>query len=222
MKKPAFFMFFLFVSGLGLFAQNRGVSLQATAGLNSAVGKQWAVFIAIDYYQEWGPLKEPVKDAKEIRDILLEYYYIDEVRELYDRDATTAGIRLLLIGLRSEVGINDSVFVFYAGHGHFDPDTNTGFWIPKNGGRNLKEQTNWLPNIQVRNLLTQLPAKHVFLVSDSCFSGDILYADRGEPVVIDVNYYRRAYDLVSRQVMTSGASEKVPDSSDAKNTEFWA
>ena len=115
----------MLVYGLGLFAQDRSVSLpiQAAAGLNSAVGKQWAVFIAIDYYQECGPLKEPVKDAKEIRDILLENYYIDEVRELYDRDATMAGIRSLLIGLRSEVEINDSVFVFYAGHGHFDPDT---------------------------------------------------------------------------------------------------
>jgi hypothetical protein len=155
-----------------------------------------------------------VKDAKEIRDILRESYYIDELRELYDSDASAAGIRQLFSNLRPQVGRDDSVFVFYAGHGHSDDLTNTGSWIPADGGRDLFAQANWLPNIQIRNMLQALPAKHVFLISDSCFSGDMLDASRGAGPVIDSNYYRRAYSLVSRQVMTSGASETVPDASE--------
>ena len=202
----------LFVGGI--FAQDRGLSLQVVSGLDSPVGKQWAVFIAIDRYQEWGPLNNPVRDAREIRDILLEFYHIDEVRKLYDHSATAEGIRQLFVNLRSQVGINDSVFVFYAGHGYTDPHTNTGSWIPTDGGRNTMAQANWLPNIQVRNLLAQLPAKHVFLIADSCFSGDILDITRGAPPRIDINYYRQAYSRVSRKVMTSGASEAVPDASE--------
>jgi formylglycine-generating enzyme required for sulfatase activity len=76
------------------------------------------------------------------------------------------------------------------------------------------EQARWLPNIQVRNMLDALPAKHVFLVSDACFSGDILNAQRGAGPLINSDYYRRAYAKVSRQVMTSGASESVPDASE--------
>jgi hypothetical protein len=212
--RSLFTAFLLLISAFSLSAQSRGVSIRENADLNSAVGKQWAVFIAIDRYQEWGPLKNPVKDAKEIRDILLETYYVDEVHELYDQEATAAGIRQLLTGLASQVVKDDSVFIFYAGHGYLDTYSKTGFWIPSNGGRDLMAQANWIPNIQIRNLLDQLPAKHVFLISDSCFSGDILNANRGTPVQIDSAYYRQAYDKVSRQVMTSGASEEVPDASE--------
>jgi len=208
------FVFLAILPLAGLFAQNRGISLQQAAGLDSAVGKQWAVFIAINRYQEWPPLTNPVRDAKEIRDILYENFYIDEVRELYDELATAAGIRQLLVNLRSQTGKDDSVFVFYAGHGHTDLNTNTGSWIPADGGRNEMAQTNWLPNIQVRNMLSQLPAKHVFLISDSCFSGDILDTNRGAAPQISSDYYKRAYSRVSRQVMTSGASETVPDASE--------
>jgi tetratricopeptide (TPR) repeat protein len=196
-----------------LSAQSRGASLEAAVGPGVTVGKQWAVFIAVDRYREWGPLGNPVRDAREIRDILREHYYIDEVRELYDGNATGANIRRLFAELRAQTGRDDSVFVFYAGHGYTDEITKSGSWIPTDGGTDLLAQTNWLPNIHVRNMLDALPAKHVFLVSDACFSGDILNAQRGVPR-INSDYYRRAYAKVSRQVMTSGASESVPDTSE--------
>ena len=213
-----FFMaFYLLVFAFfSLPAQDRGLAVVAKEYLGPSVniGKQWAVFIAIDRYQEWGPLTNPVRDAKEIRDILQEFYYIDEVRELYDREATAAGIRQLLVNLRSQVGANDSVFVFYAGHGYTDPNTNTGFWIPSDAGQDQMRQSNWLPNIQVRSMLSMLNAMHVFLISDACFSGDILNLTRGSGPVIDNEYFRSAYSKVSRQVMTSGSSEEVDDFSE--------
>jgi hypothetical protein len=197
-------------------AQDRGFTAAAskTLGTGALVGRQWAVFIAIDRYQEWGPLSNPVRDAREIRDILTQHYYIDEVRELYNQDATAANIRRLFEDLRRQTALNDSVFVFYAGHGQTDEITKSGSWIPVDGGRDQYAQANWLPNIQVRNMLTALPARHVFLIADACFSGDILDTNRSASPRIDSEYYRRAYSRVSRQVMTSGASESVPDSSE--------
>jgi formylglycine-generating enzyme required for sulfatase activity len=195
-------------------AQDRGFRTAAAVGPDVVIGKQWAVFIAIDRYQEWSPLNNPVKDAREIRDILVERYFIDEVVELYDTDATAANIRRLFADLRTRTDINDSVFVFYAGHGQTDAVTSTGSWIPVDGGRDQLAQANWLPNIQIRNMLSALPAKHVFLVADACFSGDMLDTSRGASPEINSEYYRRAYSRVSRQVMTSGASETVPDTSE--------
>ncbi|MDR3343665.1 MAG: SUMF1/EgtB/PvdO family nonheme iron enzyme [Treponema sp.] len=223
-----------------LAAQDRRgieVILADAVGKDAVVGKQWAVFIAIDRYQEWKPLSNPVKDAREIRDILTEHYFIDEVKELYDREATAANIRRLFAELKRKAGVNDSVFVFYAGHGHTDDMTNTGFWIPADAkkdvlaqanwppnitgfwipadaGKDVFAQANWLPNIQVRNMLAALRAKHVFLVSDAYFSGDILDTNRGPLPQIDREYFKQAYSRVSRQVMTSGASENVPDASE--------
>jgi len=210
----AIFMFGAVCFNITAQAKTRGGDLEVAVGTNVNVGKQWAVFIAIDKYQEWNPLKNPVKDAQEIKNILLENYYIDEVRELYDTDATNNGIRQLLVGLRQQLDKNDSVFVFFAGHGHTDRETNTGFWIPADGQNINRGQANWLPNGQIRNMISLLPAKHVFLVADSCFSGDILDINRSASPRIDSDYYRRAYALVSRKVMTSGSSESVPDASE--------
>jgi hypothetical protein len=51
------------------------------------------------------------------------------------------------------------------------------------------------------------------LIADSCFSGDILNPTRGATPAITNEYFRNAYARVSRQVLTSGASESVPDES---------
>ena len=180
----------------------------------SPQGKQWAVFIALDEYKEWGWLEYPVKDSQEIKKILLDHYYIDEWRELYNRDATRAAIVRLFIELQDKTGPNDSVFVFHAGHGINEEKTKTTAWIPYDGGpeADIYTQANWLSHLQIRSMLDSLKARHVFLISDSCFSGDLLDAKRGTTETI-INY-PAAYDSVSRQAMSSGASEGVDDVSE--------
>jgi len=216
MKKTIITVMLIFFLALNISAQNRGFRVVAEDDLGAQVqiGKQWAVFIAIDKYREWAALANPVKDARELRNILVQNYFIDEVRELYNEQATAENIRRLFADLRRLVEINDSVFVFYAGHGYTDELTKSGSWIPTDGGKNEMAQANWLPNIQVRNMLTALAARHVFLIADACFSGDILDISRGSAPEITSDYYRRAHSRVSRQVMTSGSSESVPDASE--------
>lgn len=171
LRTAAVIFFLCFSSVITVEAQNRGLEVAAAADLGDdvSIGKQWAVFIAIDRYKEWGPLSNPVKDARELKNILIENYYIDEVRELYDEDAMATNIRKLLVDLRQEVKMDDSVFVYYAGHGIMDENTNTGSWIPVDGRRDRFEQINWIPNIQIRNMLSMMDAKLMFLISDSCF-----------------------------------------------------
>ena len=113
----------------------------------TASGKQWAVFIAIDEYREWEPLLYPVKDVKEVKNILLENYVVNEVRELYNRDATAAAIRRLFIELQDKTGPSDSVFVFHAGHGINEGKTRTPAWIPYDAGEDIYTQANWLSHL---------------------------------------------------------------------------
>jgi len=178
----------------------------------TASGRQWAVFIAIDNYREWTPLLYPVKDAREIKDILLKNHVINETRELYNKDAIAAAIRKLFIELQDKTGPNDSVFVFHAGHGINEDRTRTPAWIPYDGGVDNLAQANWLSHLQIRSMLDSVKARHVFLISDSCFSGDLLDSARG--AVATVINYPAAYDKVSRQAMSSGASEQVEDASE--------
>jgi hypothetical protein len=208
-------IFFIFI--IYIHAQdNRGleVSIKELGLKQNVIGKQYLVIIAIDKYEKWFPLKNPVKDAKEIKNILTSLYYIDEVIELYDKEATKANIIRLFEKLVSKLKVVDSLLIFYAGHGYLDEITDTGFWIPVNAGTDVYAQANWLPNAQIRGLISKLKSSHICLITDACFSGDILNSTRGISPTINNDYFKKAYERTSRQVLTSGASETVPDRSE--------
>ncbi len=216
MKNRVFnIIFFLFIICFILPAENitdRGLIVKVKAlNENAVAGRQYIVFIGIDRYKHWNALKNPKKDAVEIKGILTSRYYIDNVVELYDEDATKAGIIRLFRTLIADTKPEDSVFIFYAGHGHLDNMSDTGFWIPVDGGIDIDEQENWLPNNQIRGYISKMKARHIALFSDSCFSGDILNPVRSIAPEITNDYFQKAYSRVSRQVLTSGASETVPD-----------
>jgi len=50
----------------------------------------------------------------------------------------------------------------------------TGFWIPSDGGKDIMSQDRWIGNTQIRNFMTLIKARSLVLISDSCFSGDLL------------------------------------------------
>jgi beta-xylosidase len=216
MKKIIYvFLAILIFLSPGLFAQGRGLSLLVKdLGPNTRAGRQYLLLVAIDKYKSWPPLKNPVNDAREIKEILTSRYFIDETIELYDESATKANIIKTFESLQSRLQVNDSLLVVYAGHGHIDKTTNSGFWIPVNAGTDKYEQANWLPNTQIRGLISNIKAIHLLIVSDSCFSGDLLNSSRGLPDEINIEYFKRSYNRISRQILTSGASETVPDESE--------
>jgi Tol biopolymer transport system component len=195
--------------------KDRGIEVRVRelGGEYAVDGKRFAVLIAVDRYRNWIPLKNPVKDAREIKSILERRYYFDEVIELFDDQATKAGINRLFGKLIERLKPEDSVFIFFAGHGYLDPLSQTGFWIPVDGGTDRFSQENWIPNSQIRGFMASMKSRHVALASDSCFSGDILNPSRGIQGEINNEYFKNAYRRVSRQVLTSGASEPVPDAS---------
>ncbi len=177
-------------------------------------GRQYLVVIAVSQYEQWSPLASPVKDAREIKDILLSRYRIDRLFELYDKQATKANILRLLVRLQQEIKVDDSLLILYAGHGHLDRSSSIGFWIPANAGIDIYEQQNWLPHTQLRGLLANFKAAHLFVISDSCFAGDLIQATRSLPDAANPEFLQKAYAQVCRQVLTSGATEAVPDTSD--------
>ncbi len=215
-KRIVFFLTaLLFIASIQA-EETRGltVSLKELGLKENLVGRQYLVMIAVDRYEKWLPLKNPVKDAREVKNILTSLYYIDEVIELYDKEATKANIMKLFEKLASRLTVTDSLLLYYAGHGYLDKITDTGFWIPVNGGTDVYAQENWLPNTQIRGIVSRLKASHICLIADACFSGDILSSTRGISPTIDNDYFKKAYERTSRQVLTSGASEAVPDKSE--------
>ena len=203
-----FFSAFVFFS---LYSQNKNnKEFYNTIKL----GKQWLVIIGINNYLEWNNLQYPADDAKKIKNILKKKYQIDNVLELYNQQATKENIIKIFFQLQQETSLDDSILIYYAGHGYFDEVTNNGFWIPADGGKDRFKQKNWLANSLLKGLISNIKAQHILLLSDSCFSGNILSINRGQQLIINNDYFHKAYQRTSRQVLTSGARETVPDFSE--------
>lgn len=202
---------------------SRGIRVELISPTGERVtGNQWLFVIGIDTYIEWPRLKTAVNDARSVKNVLLSRYHFnsDHLIELYDEDATRANILSKLRWLARNIIEDDSLFIFYAGHGHLDPITKSGSWIPVESG--TKDVSAWISNNDIKNYLRidAIKAKHILLVSDSCFSGDFFRGHRGKlPEVTDA-VIKKAYTLSSRQALTSGGLEPVSDAGFGNNSVF--
>jgi hypothetical protein len=185
-------------------------------------GRLWLLTIGIKSYIHWPKLKTAVNDARAIKSVLLDRYHLNEeqVIELTDENATRKGILSAFRKLAKNVRLEDSLLVFYAGHGHIDAITGKGSWIPVESG--TEDPSNWISNRDITDYLNinAIKAKHVLLVSDSCFSGDFFRGSRGGTPLIDDAFLKKAYTRSSRQVVTSGGMEPVSDAGFGGNSVF--
>jgi hypothetical protein len=204
-----------FCSGNVFSEPERGFTLKEDLSeLQVEIGLQYAVIIGINNYQSWLPLQNPVKDARELKEILQTKYYLNTIYELYNEKATKANIIKLLDYLKNTLTSKDSLLIFFAGHGYFDGTTQSGYWIPVDGDRDPVKQSNWISNNIITQYIAGMNTRHVLLIADSCFSGTLIQQSRGPVPTIDNDYFKKAYSRIARQVITSGELEAVPDSSE--------
>ncbi len=223
--RSATFLCALLLCVLTSFAatDQRGLAVRPKAPTGETVkGEQWVLAIGIDSYLSWPRLKTATNDAKALKSVLLERYYVDpsHVIELYDENATRKNILGTLRDLSRKVKPEDSLLIFYAGHGHVDSITKKGSWIPVESGTD--DPSAWISNQDVKDYLNidAIKAKHVLLVSDSCFSGDFFRGTRGALPEVTDTVIKKAYQLSSRQAITSGGLEPVSDAGFGGNSVF--
>ena len=170
-----------------------------------AIRKRVALLIGNNAYSNSVPLLEtPIADVERIAEILRARYGY-EVTVV--KNATKANTARALNQLAANVRPEDSVLVFYAGHGYLMNDTNMGYWLPVDAS--AKTAANWISNEDISRFLTAIPARQLILVSDSCYSGTLTREFRvtggGEVDPDDVLRKR------SVLVLTSGGDEPVAD-----------
>lgn len=159
-------------------------------------GEYWALIIGIDKYQSAPPLESAVKDALGVRDVLAERYGFEPQRtiELLDEEATRTNVEDALYRLGRQADVEDSVLIYYAGHGQYDEEGSLGWWVPVDG--DPKRPGTFITNASIRDYLKGMKARHVYLVADSCFSGT-LFGTRALPPITD-QWYSRLYTKRSR------------------------
>ena len=201
----------------------RGLKVAPISPVGKEVkGDNWLFVIGIDTYIKWPRLETAVNDAKSVKNVLLSRYHFDKkyLIELYDEQATRRNIIKKLRHLAQKVDGDDSLVIFYAGHGHLDSITKEGSWIPVES--DTENSAAWITNHDIRNYLKVdvIKAKHILLVSDSCFSGDFFRGRRGKLPKVTSAVIKKAWQLTSRQAITSGGLEPVSDAGFGNNSVF--
>jgi uncharacterized caspase-like protein len=152
------------------------------------------------------PLETPIGDIEAVGKILTERFGY-EVRIV--RNAAKSDMVHALNRLGTEVSVDDSVVVFYAGHGYLMDDTKMGYWIPVDAS--VKTAAKWISNSDIAKFLTQIPARQLILISDSCYSGTLTKEQKMQTA--DGSSVSRDEIARKRSVlaMSSGGDEPVSD-----------
>ena len=185
----------------------------SVGGEDLAVGNYRLLAIGIDEYLAADlRLRTAVAGARALREILVKDYTFlpDHCQLLLDAQATRAGIIDALRGLARTAVPEDSILIYYAGHGQVDTMTREGSWVPADATAATPDK--WISNDEIKKLIGAMKARHVLLISDSCFAGDFFKRDlnpRG--IKIDDAGLRRAFSRPSRAAMTAGGIEPVVD-----------
>lgn len=172
------------------------------------LGRYHALIISNQNYKQLSPLKTPHGDADALA-MLLRNDYGFKVTAL--RDTNRAGTLDALDQFVEKLTPNDNLLIFYAGHGHLDPATGEGYWLPVSASP--RRRSEWISNSDITDTLRATVAKHVLVISDSCFSGTL---SRSASAGLNVNKDKRSYfaklaSRNSRTALSSGGLEPVDD-----------
>nr|WP_246307655.1 caspase family protein [Azospirillum melinis] len=165
-----------------------------------------ALMIAVDSYRDGAipALATPDADIKAVGKALNDHLGY-ETRVL--RNPTKAQIGEALRKLGREVGEQDQVMVYYAGHGYELAETGTGYWLPADA--ETTSARNWVSNNDIGRFLSRMPAKHVMVVSDSCYSGAFTKEQK-----VDASRLANETEIRQRRsvmALSSGGDEPVAD-----------
>jgi len=199
-------------------AQTPGTSLNRT-------GKDYALLFATDDYDHWPHLNNPIDDAQAIAYELKNYYGFEtEVLKNQKREEILA--TLLRYKREKKYTEDDQLFIFFSGHGAFSEEFKEGYVIAGDSSEKDELGETYIPHSLLRRLVDLIPCNHILLVLDVCFSGTIdefIARRRGNDEYEDTTNYefiKRKMQFKTRQFLTSGGKEYVPDGRPGQHSPF--
>lgn len=173
----------------------------------------YALLIAVEEYKDSTivSLSEPLKDALQLKDILVRYYTFDSTDVTVLKNPTFEDLTIAFDELSHRITPDDNLLIFYAGHGYFDEKTNIGYWLPSDAQE--KNRARWFRNSTLVENIGAINSKHTLLIADACFSGGI-FKTRSAGALNNASVeYANMIKRASRKAMTSGSLTTVPDKS---------
>src|SRR5690606_37472620 len=141
---------------------------RAPAPKAADLGRFHALVIGNNSYQSAGyaRLQSAVEDATAVAQVLRDRYDY-KVRLLLN--GTRFEMLSALNEMREELGENDNLMIYYAGHGELDQAGEQGHWIPTDAQQG--NPGTWISNAAISDIRNTMKARQVLVVADSCYSG---------------------------------------------------
>ena len=186
------------------------------------LGRYFAVVIGNNTYRDAGypTLKSAANDANAVAALLKSRYG-------YQTTLLLNGGRLEILTalneMREKLKPEDNLLIYYAGHGELDAK-GQGYWVPSDGAAGAER--SWISNAAISEILDTMPARHVLVVADSCYSGTMTRAsaptfDAGTMAPEKwAGWVKTMNSGRSRTALTSGGVQPVPDTGTGRHSYF--
>ncbi len=203
------------------------IGMDAIADAISIDRKDYALLIATDKYDYWRDLVNPVNDAQAIAKELKDRFGFET--ELLLNSTQDEIISKIREYSKRRFRPQDQLFIFFAGHGHFDETFGEGYVVAKNSLESDRTRTTLLAHSNLRSYINNIPCEHILLTMDVCFGGtfDPVIAksrsdDNDYNDLTGIEYFARKLTHKTRKYITSGGKEYVSDGVLGKNSPFAA
>jgi uncharacterized caspase-like protein len=155
-----------------------GVSTPASA----PPGRKRVAVIGIDHYRNWSPLHNAVRDAEAALRLFRRLGFELVGQTMFDDAATGAAINSFVTDELTALGPDDSLVLFFAGHGGTrtqrlaGKQVKTGYLIPVDAHRD--KASTWIDLDDLLRKVAKLPPRHILVFLDACNAGIALSTPR--------------------------------------------
>lgn len=168
-----------------------------------------ALVIGVDKYKTASPLSYAVSDAVSIKELLVSNFGFpeSEVTLLTDEAATRhAVIKAFLRFANDDVGLDDRLVVFFAGHGHTRTGSRgeIGYLVPHDA--DMADISTFIRWDELTRNADLIRAKHVLFIMDACYGGLALVRTTAAG---STRFLKDMMLRTSRQVLTAGKADEV-------------
>jgi hypothetical protein len=183
---------------------------EVTTHIVARAGKYYALVIGSNDYRHLPRLLTAETDARAVEAALRESYGFETKLLL---NASREQIIVALNAYRREMAPNSNLLIYYAGHGYNDAEVEKAYWLPTDARK--EDNANWISADDITVNIKGIPARHILIISDSCYSGTIT---RGLGLSVEsrtpsgrLKYLQKMSEGKSRTLLASGGDEPVAD-----------
>ncbi|HWO24833.1 MAG TPA: SUMF1/EgtB/PvdO family nonheme iron enzyme [Kofleriaceae bacterium] len=193
------------------------IPILVSEATHAAAGRRVIAAVGIDRYHHWRPLSNAERDARGAVALFRRLGFEDAVPPLLGDAATGRAIDALVTDDLRTLAPEDSLVLFYAGHGgtrrnHVGgEEIKTGYLIPVDASDSPDEAVTWIELESWLRAVALLPPKHILVILDACHSGIALdpivrWRDSGEWRDLPLSTLRMRR---SRRIITSALDDQV-------------